>query len=67
MGLAFVLFIPLGAIVVRVSSFKRMVWIHAATQIFAYIMALTGLGLGVYIGVYPDNIVRLLSARTGPL
>ncbi len=35
-------------------------WTHAAIQAFAYLLALAGLGLGVYIAIYPDSQVRLL-------
>ena len=59
LGLAFVIVYPLGAILVRVLSFKGAVWVHAGTQVFAYALALAGLGLGVYIGVTPEYEVRL--------
>lgn len=57
MGLTFVIIYPLGAILIRLLSFSGLVWVHAATQIFAYILALTGLGLGVYIALKPDRQV----------
>ncbi|KAI9719820.1 MAG: hypothetical protein M1812_003309 [Candelaria pacifica] len=49
MALAFAVFFPLGAIVIRLFSFKGLMWIHAGWQIFAWILALAGLGLGVWI------------------
>ena len=58
MGLAFVIFLPLGAILIRVASFRGLVWVHAVIQSFAYALALVGLGLGLYITVYPDYQVR---------
>ena len=58
MGFAFAFLFPLGAILIRTASFRRLVWVHAGIQIFAYILALTGLGLGVYIAIYPDSQVR---------
>ena len=58
MGIAFVAFLPLGAIAVRVLSFRGLIWWHAATQIFAYTLALAGMGLGVWIAIKPDYIVR---------
>lgn len=58
MGVAFVALFPLGAIAVRVLSFRGLIWFHAATQIFAYTLALAGMGLGVWIATKPDYIVR---------
>ena len=58
MGLAFAVVFPLGAILIRVASFRGLVWVHAAVQSLAYAMALAGMGLGVYIAVYPDSQVR---------
>ncbi len=57
MGLAFVIVYPLGAIIIRLLSFTGLIWVHAATQGFAYLMALTGLGLGVYIALKPNRQV----------
>ena len=60
MGFAFAFLFPLGAIIIRTASFRGLVWVHAGVQLFAYILALTGLGLGVYIAVYPESQVRLI-------
>ena len=57
MGLAFVIVYPLGAILIRLLSFSGLIWVHAVTQGFAYILALTGLGLGVYIALKPERQV----------
>ena len=57
MSLAFVIVYPLGAILIRLFSFSGLIWVHAATQIFAYMMAVTGLGLGVYIALKPERQV----------
>ncbi len=58
MGFTFAFLFPLGAILIRVSSFRGLIWVHAALQSFAYAIALVGLGLGIYIAVYPDSKVR---------
>ena len=58
MGLAFAVVFPLGAILIRVASFRGLVWVHAAVQATAYAMALAGLGLGIYIAVDPESQVR---------
>ena len=47
MALAFVIFFPLGAVIVRL--FSLPIWAHAGVQIFAYTMALAAFGLGVWI------------------
>lgn len=57
MGFAFAFLFPLGAIIMRTASFRGLVWVHAGIQLFAYILALAGFGLGVYIAIYPDSQV----------
>ncbi|KAL8829199.1 MAG: hypothetical protein Q9191_002150 [Dirinaria sp. TL-2023a] len=56
MGLAFALLFPTGSILMRLFSFRGLVWVHAAFQVYTYVMALTGLGLGVYIAVWPSEV-----------
>ena len=58
MGLAFAFLFPVGAIIIRTASFRGAVYIHAATQAFAYALAIVGFGLGIYIAVYPESQVR---------
>lgn len=58
MGFAFAFLFPLGAIIIRSASFRGLVWVHAGIQILAYTLALVGLGLGVYIAIYPESQVR---------
>ncbi|KAI9820257.1 MAG: hypothetical protein M1827_005879 [Pycnora praestabilis] len=48
MALAFVIFFPLGALTIRLLSFPGLIWLHAGAQIFAYIMAIAGVGLGIW-------------------
>jgi len=55
MGLTFALLFPSGALLIRLFSFKGLVWVHAGFQIFAYALALVGLGLGVFIAVWPSQ------------
>ncbi|KAL8660411.1 MAG: hypothetical protein Q9202_006576 [Teloschistes flavicans] len=59
MGIAFVIFFPGGAILIRLLHSRNAVWIHAATQLFAYALALSGFGLGVYIAVYPYRQINV--------
>lgn len=58
MGLAFALFFPIGGIIIRVLSFRGLIWVHAGLQMLTYTLALAGMGLGVYIALKPDNQVR---------
>ena len=55
MGLAFALLFPSGALLIRLFSFKGLVWAHAGFQIFAYALTIVGLGLGVYVAVWPSQ------------
>lgn len=58
MGLAFALFFPIGGIIIRVLSFRGLIWVHAGLQMLTYTLALAGMGLGVYIALKPHNQVR---------
>ena len=49
MGAAFVLFMPLGVFLIRLTSFKGLVWAHAGIQVFAYLVALAAFGLGAWL------------------
>lgn len=49
MCLAFVIGFPIGAFLIRLASFRGLVWIHAGVQLLSYFGAIIGLGLGVYI------------------
>ena len=56
MGLAFALLFPSGAILIRVLSFPGLVWVHAGLQILAYALAIAGMGLGIYIAIWPSQV-----------
>lgn len=64
MGFTFAFLFPLGAILIRVASFRGLIWLHAAVQSLAYALALVGLGLGIYIAVYPESQVCQTSSRS---
>ena len=49
MGIAFLGLFPLGAIMIRLLSFPGLVYVHAAIQVLALILAIVGLGLGVWL------------------
>ena len=58
MCLAFVIFFPSGSLLIRLGHFKGVVYVHAGIQMFAYAMALAGLGLGVYVANAPTKVGR---------
>ena len=49
MAAAFVLFMPLGVFLIRLTSFKGLIWVHAGIQMFAYAAALAAFGLGAWM------------------
>lgn len=58
MGLAFAIFFPLGAAILRALNFGGLVWFHAGWQIFTYCIAIAGLGLGIWIADTTDQVRR---------
>jgi hypothetical protein len=48
-SLAFVILFPAGAIAIRLASFPGVIWLHAAFQVFAYLVYIAAFGLGVYL------------------
>ena len=48
-SLAFVAILPIGAILVRLTSFRGLVWTHGGLQVFGYAVFVVGAGLGVFI------------------
>lgn len=46
---SFIVSFPFGAFLIRLASFRGLVWIHAGVQMISYFGAILGLGLGVYI------------------
>jgi hypothetical protein len=48
-SLAFVILFPAGSIAIRLASFPGIIWLHAAFQIFAYLIYIAAFGIGVYM------------------
>jgi len=48
-GIAFVGLFPIGAILIRLASFKGVVWVHAAIQAIATILYVAAFGLGIWM------------------
>lgn len=58
MCLAFVIFFPTGSLLIRLGHFKGVVYVHAGIQMFAYMMSLAGMGMGVYLANAPKKFGR---------
>jgi len=56
MGIAIVLFFPIGAIITRLSKSRHMMWIHVGCQISGLIVFLAGFGAGVWTIIVHDEI-----------
>ncbi|KAK0786752.1 hypothetical protein LTR91_024349 [Friedmanniomyces endolithicus] len=52
--IAFVALLPMGAILVRVASFKMLVRIHVAIQALALVSYMVAVGLGLYLAISLD-------------
>jgi hypothetical protein len=55
-SLAFVILFPAGAIAIRLASFPGVVWLHAAFQVFAYLIYVAAFGIGVYMANEMDLV-----------
>lgn len=55
-ALAFVILFPSGAIAIRLASFTGVVWLHAAFQVFAFLVYIAAFGLGVYLATEMNMI-----------
>ncbi|KAF1844316.1 uncharacterized protein K460DRAFT_408606 [Cucurbitaria berberidis CBS 394.84] len=57
-ALAFVLFFPVGAILIRVGSFRGMWLVHGLFQLFAYLVYIAAFGIGVWmVNSIPVNLL----------
>ncbi|KAK5045579.1 hypothetical protein LTR84_009197 [Exophiala bonariae] len=69
-SIAFVAILPVGAILVRLTSFHGLLWTHASLQIFGYIVFIAAAGLGIFIakgGAYlhePHAIIGMILLGT---
>ena len=64
MCLAFVIFFPAGSFIIRLGHFKGVVYVHVGIQMFAYIMSMAGMGLGVYLANAPKKFGRPTQVST---
>ncbi|CAO2652555.1 Nn.00g008380.m01.CDS01 [Neocucurbitaria sp. VM-36] len=57
-ALAFVIFFPVGAIMIRLGSFRGMWLIHGLFQLFAYLVYIAAFGIGVWmVNSIPVNLL----------
>jgi hypothetical protein len=58
-ALAFVLFFPLGSILIRLGTFRGVWLVHGIFQLFAYIVYIVAFGLGVWmVNNIPYNLLN---------
>ncbi|KAF1931202.1 iron reductase domain protein [Didymella exigua CBS 183.55] len=55
-SLAFIVFFPIGAIIIRLGKFNNNVMIHVSTQIFSWLLFIAASGLGLYYGITGDEM-----------
>jgi hypothetical protein len=56
-SLAFVIFFPVGSIMIRLGTFRGVWLIHGIFQLFAYVIYIVGFGIGVYmVNNIPYNV-----------
>lgn len=55
-ALAFVVFFPIGGILIRIANSTGLIWIHAAIQAFAYAIYIAAFGLGIYLATEKDHM-----------
>jgi hypothetical protein len=57
MGLAFVVFFPTGAFLIRGLNFKGAVWVHVACQLIGWLFMIGGLATGVRMAQITDLVL----------
>ena len=53
---AFVLFFPIGAMIIRIGNVRNLIWIHAGWMGFTYTLALASIGMGIWIAVTTQKL-----------
>lgn len=66
MGLAFVVFMPLGAFLIRFLRVKHAVWVHASCQLAGLALMIAGLASGIRLAKIIGQ-VRMSSPPIFPL
>ena len=56
-SVAFVALFPLGAIIVRLLHFQNLIKVHAAIQVFSYLVYVAGAGLGIWLAIEKSLVI----------
>jgi hypothetical protein len=57
MGIAVILFFPIGGIITRLSTSRHMLWIHVGCQIAGLLVFLGGFGTGVWTSIVHAEVI----------
>lgn len=57
-SIAFLVFFPLGAIVMRLGRFRSVLKVHIAIQILSWLLFIAAFGLGLYYGITGDYMTE---------
>ena len=55
-ALAYVIFLPLGVILLRLVPGRHTIWIHVAVQMFALALITCNAGMGIWMGLVSDQV-----------
>ncbi|KAF2120175.1 hypothetical protein BDV96DRAFT_595747 [Lophiotrema nucula] len=57
-SLAFVIFMPIGSIMIRLASFPGLWWVHGLFQLFAYALYICAFGIGIwFVNQIPTKLI----------
>ena len=56
MGVAFLIVLPIGALLIRFAKFRGAVWFHAAWQVIGWALMIAGLALGIRMAKIIDQV-----------
>lgn len=56
MGIAFVIVLPLGSLLIRFPKLKGAVWVHAACQLVGWLLIIAGLAAGIRMAKILDYV-----------
>lgn len=61
--IAWVIFFPLGAVMIRILSSPKAWLVHACVMTFAYAMFIASAGMGIWMSVVSDQVSELISFK----
>lgn len=66
-GIAIVVILPVGALMMRLFRFQGLIWVHASLQAIGLFLLLIGFGLGVWASVLNNQVCSITTFRPTPL